>query len=268
MLYLVATPIGNLKDISLRALEVLKKCDYILAEDTRHSRILLDHYEITTPLKSYHQFNEKKREEELIVDLKKGLHIALISDAGTPAICDPGELLVKKCHVENIPVTSVPGPCAWVVALSLSSLSKEKVQFLGFLPQTEELLNRKLAEIVSFRGTSVFYEAPHRLFSTLQKIGQLDPQRILSLCKELTKTFEACLEGPCAALLEELEKKPPKGEWVVVVDGCGEVDTSLSPLDHVKHLEKAFSLSKAEAIKLAAELRGVPKREIYNLVNM
>jgi 16S rRNA (cytidine1402-2'-O)-methyltransferase len=156
MLYLVATPLGNLKDITLRAIETLKTCDYILCEDTRHSRFLLDEYQIDKPLKSFHQFNEKEMEDKVIADIKNGKEIGLISDAGTPGICDPGEALVQRCYAENLPFTAIPGPSAWVMALALCPFNKDHVQFVGFLPKKEEERKRILASTLTSTATSNF----------------------------------------------------------------------------------------------------------------
>jgi 16S rRNA (cytidine1402-2'-O)-methyltransferase len=259
MLYLIATPIGNLKDITLRALEVLKACDLILCEDTRHSKILLDEYEIRKPLKSFHQFNEKQMEDQIIEELKSGKEIAIISDAGTPGICDPGERIVQRCAAENIPITSIPGPCAWAVALSLCPFSKEQVQFLGFLSKKEEERKRMIA---TSTHTTIFYESPHRLTDTLQA---LPPQRKVCVMRELTKKFEEHRLGTALELLAHYQQNPPKGEIVVIVEGSPHDYSSLSAEDHVKFLEKEYNLSKGDAIKIAAELRGVPKRDIYRV---
>jgi 16S rRNA (cytidine1402-2'-O)-methyltransferase len=259
MLYLIATPIGNLKDITFRAVEILKSCDYILCEDTRHSQVLLKHYNIEKPLKSFHQFNEKSREEEIIADLKAGQTLAVISDAGTPGVCDPGEALVRRCRQEGLPVTAVPGPCAWVTALSLSRMSKEKAQFIGFLDLKE------LPYLLSYSGTTVCYEAPHRILSTLEAITKLDPQRQVCVMRELTKTYEECLEGTASELAAHFKQTPPRGEVVLLIAGHTLNFKELSEVEHVKALQAQFHLSLADAIKAAAELRGVPKRVIYNL---
>ncbi|HEX4840156.1 MAG TPA: 16S rRNA (cytidine(1402)-2'-O)-methyltransferase [Rhabdochlamydiaceae bacterium] len=264
MLYLVATPLGNLKDITLRALEVLKACDYILCEDTRHSRVLLEEYQIDKPLKSFHQFNEKEMEEKVTLDLKNGKEIALISDAGTPGICDPGEALVKRCYAENLPFTAIPGPSAWVMALALCPFTKEHVQFIGFTPKKEEERKRLLASTLTSSATTIFYESPHRLVDSLQA---LQPTRKVCIMRELTKKFEEHRLGTASEIAAYYEKNPPKGEIVVIVEGSSQDYSSLSPEEHVKFLEKEYAISTADAIKIAAELRGVPKRDIYNLIH-
>jgi 16S rRNA (cytidine1402-2'-O)-methyltransferase len=262
MLYLVATPLGNLKDITLRALEVLKGCEYILCEDTRHSRILLDEYQIEKPLKSFHQFNEKGMEDKVIADLKEGKEVALISDAGTPGICDPGEALVQRCYAENLPFTSLPGPSAWVMALSLCPFSKDHVQFIGFLPKKEEQRKRILASTLTSSATTIFYESPHRLVDSLQV---LQPGRKACVMRELTKKFEEHRLGTAAELANHYEKNPPKGEIVVIVEGTSQDYSVMSPQEHVNFLENEYNISTGDAIKIAAEQRGVSKRDIYNL---
>jgi 16S rRNA (cytidine1402-2'-O)-methyltransferase len=264
MLYLIATPIGNLKDITLRAIEILKVCDYILCEDTRHSRFLLNEYGVDKPLKSFHQFNEKEMEERVITDLKTGKEIGLISDAGTPGICDPGEALVKRCYAENLPFTAIPGPSAWVMALALCPFNKDHVQFVGFLPKKEEERKRLLASTLTSTATTIFYESPHRLVDSLQA---LQPARKACVLRELTKKFEEHRLGPAAELARHYEQNPPKGEIVVVVEGTTHDYSAMSSQEHVKFLEKEYNISTADAIKIAAELRGIPKRDIYNLIH-
>ncbi|MBS0648194.1 MAG: 16S rRNA (cytidine(1402)-2'-O)-methyltransferase [Verrucomicrobia bacterium] len=264
MLYLVATPLGNLKDITLRALEVLKVCDYILCEDTRHSKILLDEYGITKPLKSFHQFNEKEMEEKVIADLKQGKDIAMISDAGTPGICDPGEALVQRCYAENLSLTGIPGPSAWVLALALCPFSKEYVQFVGFLPKKEEQRKRLLAASLTSKATTIFYESPHRLVETLQA---LPPTRKTCVMRELTKKFEEHKLGAASELAHYYQQNPPKGEIVVIVEPKAQDYSELSPQEHVQFLEKEYHISTTDAIKIAAELRGIPKRDIYNTIH-
>ncbi len=266
MLYIVATPIGNLQDFSPRAVSVLESSSYILAEDTRHSRTLLDHYLIKTPLVSFHSFNEKSRENTVLEDLKSGKTLSLISDAGTPGICDPGEDLVRACREAKIPVSAVPGPCAFILALALSSFSKARVQFLGFLPSTQEKLKIALMQSLTFRGTSVFYEAPHRLLKTLETLAALDPSRRLSIHREMTKKFEECLEASAEEMLELFKKTAPRGEFVVLVEEEKEVPPHIPLALQVEKLQKTFGLSRADAIRTVAELNQIPKREIYNLL--
>lgn len=216
MLYLVATPIGNLEDITLRALNVLRECDYILCEDTRHSRRLLNHYEITKPLKSYHKFNEAKREEALVEDLQKGLTIALISDAGTPCFSDPGQRLVARCITEKLPVFPIPGPCAAVAALVTSGFPTEPFQFLGFLPRKKGQLTKKLEAILEAPITSICYETPHRICKVLDILVELAPDKEIVIGREITKKFEEFLRGSAVELLHRCKSKPLKGELVIL----------------------------------------------------
>ncbi len=268
MLYLVATPIGNLSDITYRAVEILKSCDYILCEDTRHSLHLLQHYSIQKPLKSFHKFSEASKEDEVITDLKNGRIIALISDAGTPGISDPGTRLVQRCVQEGVTVQSIPGACAAITALSASGLDTDIFQFIGFLPKKKQELRSLLQEIGAYKGTTVCYESPNRLEEVLKTIDELFPDKNLVVARELTKKFEEIQRGNASALLKYWEDKDIKGEIVLLIAGQTLTDTpdweSLSPEDHVNFLESTYKLSRNEAIKMAASLRGVPKRDIYN----
>lgn len=272
MLYLVATPIGNLSDITLRALEALKECDYILCEDTRHSLTLLNHYEIRKPLKSYHQFNESSQVERILTDLQDGKKICLISDAGTPGISDPGEILVKACIAAQIPLTALPGPCAAINAISCSGLPTERFQFMGFLPRKEGELRKILYEILSYHGTSICYESPHRLLDVLKLLNEIDPLRQLVVGRELTKRFEEFRRGTASELLLHWEKEALKGELVLLfspapADRSQNWET-LTPKEHVHWIETTYGLSTQEAIKIVADMRGVPKREIYKTIHL
>jgi 16S rRNA (cytidine1402-2'-O)-methyltransferase len=269
MLYLIATPIGNLSDISYRAVAVLQTCDYILCEDTRHSRYLLEHYGIHKKLHSYHQFNESKAEDEIINDLRLGLTLALISDAGTPLICDPGYRLIQRCLKEDLPYSALPGPCAALLALTLSGFNPDHFQFVGFLPKKETELKKMLAELLYYTGTSICYETPHRLQQTLKELSQSADQRLICVARELTKKFETLHRGTALELLEYFNKTPPRGEIVLLISGNKEATdfTHLSPEEHVAFLQKNYGLSLQEAIKMAAQLRGVRKKEIYNAVH-
>lgn len=271
MLYLVATPIGNLSDITLRAIEILKSCDYILCEDTRHSQILLRHYAIHKPLKSFHKFNESACEAAVLADLSAGKNIALISDAGTPGIADPGSNLVIKCVEQGLPVTAIPGACAAIAALSCSGLPTERFQFFGFLPRKASDLKKAIQEILFYPGTTICYEAPHRLLATLRVIQNLAPDRLLVLERELTKKFEEALRGTAQDLLTHWEERMVKGECILLIAGAGSEPNEnwedLSPKEHVAMLQEAHGLSLQDAIKLAAEMRGVRKREIYNIIH-
>lgn len=271
MLYLVATPIGNLSDITLRAIEVLKGCDYILCEDTRHSAYLLKHYTIVKPLKSYHKFNEASKLEAVIEDLKDGKTICLISDAGTPAIADPGELIVKHCIAANIPVQAIPGPCAAIQAMSCSGFPAAPFQFWGFLKRKENELKKELLAILSYQGTTICYETPHRLIKTLTLLQTLAPERALVVGRELTKKFEEFIRGTAQQLLTHWQSAPPKGEIVLLIGPPAEESNkdweNLTAEEHVQWVEETYQLRRKEAIKLVAELRGIPKRELYQKVN-
>lgn len=265
MLYLVATPIGNLADISFRAVDTLKTCDYILCEDTRHSRILLDHYGIKTALKAFHRFNEASVEETIIADLKKGKLIALISDAGTPLISDPGHELIARCRAEGIEITAIPGPCAAIEALILSGFVTEQFQFIGFLPKKEKELQRVLGQALFYPGTTIAYESPHRIERTLKHLTHIASQRKLSIARELTKMHEETLHGTAPELLGHFKKNPPRGEIVLLISP----PTKRVPLEHfslqelVEMLQKDLQLSKTEAIKMAAQMHHLSKKEVY-----
>ncbi len=270
MLYVVATPIGNLSDITYRAVEILKTCDYILCEDTRHSVVLLKHYEITRPLKSLHKFNEASQLSHIISDLQQGQKVALISDAGTPAISDPGERLVKECVNENITVIPIPGACAAIAALSSSGLDTSRFQFCGFLPRRAGERKRIMQEILTYPGTTICYESPNRLKDILALIAESDPARSVVVARELTKKFEEFMRGTAGELLTRLDQ-PLKGEIVLLISGRppqASMDwESLTPEEHVAMMQKTYSLSKQDAIKMVAQMRQVPKRDIYNKIH-
>ncbi len=267
MLYLVATPIGNLSDITFRAIETLSNCDYILCEDTRYSQRLLQHYKIHKPCRSFHKFNESKKEDPLIEDLKSGKKIALISDAGTPGISDPGEQLVKRCVDEKIQVISIPGACAAIAALSCSGFSTQKFQFCGFLPRTDQALKDALLEILDYSGTTICYESPKRLKDTLKAVIALAPSRRLAVARELTKIHEENICGTAEELLQRYDSEV-KGEIVLLIEGNPHnAETTwqkLTPEEHVKEVEETYNLSRRDAIKMVATLRGESKRNIYN----
>lgn len=272
MLYLVATPIGNLSDISQRALDTLSSSDYILCEDTRHTLPLLTHFNIKKPLHSFHKFNESFKEENIIDDLKSGKILALVSDAGTPGISDPGSQLVQRCIQENIRVISIPGPCAAITAITCSGLDTNRFQFFGFLPKKKSELKKTLQEILEYSGTTICYESPFRLLEVLQEIEKLDATRQLVVARELTKKFEELHRGTSKQQIEHWSTQTLKGEIVLLISGrTNSTDQNweeLTPEEHVHFLEKTYQLSRQEAIKMAAKMRGVPKRSIYNtLVN-
>jgi len=218
-LYLVATPIGNLEDITLRALRTLKECDVVAAEDTRRTGQLLKHFEISKPLLSYFQFNEAKRSEEIIGRLKRGEKVALVTDAGSPGISDPGERVVRAAVNAGLRVEAVPGPSALVAALTASGLSTEEFHFIGFLAHKSGQRRRKLEALKTFEGTLVLYESPYRIEKLLTELNEIFGDRQVVLARELTKKFEEFLRGTPAELLQTLAKRSLKGEFVVMMEG-------------------------------------------------
>src|SRR3954465_3618521 len=218
-LYLVATPIGNLEDITLRALRTLKECDVIAAEDTRRTGQLLRHFDISKPLLSYFQFNEAKRSEEILTRLARGEKVALVTDAGSPGISDPGERVVTAAITAGFRVESVPGACALVAAVTASGLSTEEFHFIGFLPHKSGPRRKQLERLRQFSGTLALYESPYRVSKLLEELKEIFPERQVVLARELTKKFEEFLRGTAAELLLLLEKRSIKGEFVVMIEG-------------------------------------------------
>ena len=218
-LYLVATPIGNLEDITLRALRVLKECDVVAAEDTRHSGQLLKHFGISKPMLSYFQFNEAKRSEEIIERLQRGEKVALITDAGSPGISDPGERVVQAARAAGLRVESVPGACALIAALTASGLPTDEFHFIGFLPHKSGQRRKQLEALKQFAGTLALYESPYRIEKLLRELNDVFPERQVVLARELTKKFEEFLRGTPGELIEVLKKRSLKGEFVVLVHG-------------------------------------------------
>jgi 16S rRNA (cytidine1402-2'-O)-methyltransferase len=216
MLYIVATPIGNLEDITIRALNTLKSSDYILCEDTRKSSILLNHYKIKKRLISFHKFNEKKREKKILEDLESGKNISLISDSGTPIISDPGLLLVKTCIEKNIKITSIPGPCSIITAITLSGIKNTPFQFLGFFPKKGR--DKEILKILSYRGLSIYFESAKRLLKILKIFQKKAPDLELTIARELTKKFEEIKKGKADQLIDHFTQKNPKGEIVFLID--------------------------------------------------
>lgn len=265
MLFLVATPIGNLSDFSYRAIETLRMCAYILCEDTRISARLLEHYQIQTPLKSFHLFSEAQKEDSIITDLKALKQIALISDAGTPAIADPGERLVKRCIEENIPVSVIPGANAIITALAGSGLLTVPFQFLGFFPRSGQERAKALMQLMEYEGTSIVYESPHRIASLVKTISKIDPRRQLVIARELTKKFEEYIRGGASELAETLPSTL-KGEIVLLIDRKKEENPYLErdPKEHVQFLIDQYGLTKNEAIKTVASLHQSSKQDLYN----
>lgn len=266
ILYIVATPIGNLEDITLRALRVLKEVDLIAAEDTRQTLKLLNHYEINKPLISYHRHNEETKSEILIEKLRNGENIALVSDAGTPGICDPGEEVIKKAIEDNIEVIPIPGACAMINALIVSGISTKEFEFLGFLPLNKKLRRQKLKEIENSSKTIIIYEAPHKMKTTLGDLKEILKDRKIVLARELTKIHEEFIRKSIDELLSEIDTI--KGEMILIIEG-NKIDTEecknfdeISLEDHYKLYEEK-GLNKKEIIKQIAKDRNVNKNEIY-----
>ncbi|MGN0256435.1 MAG: 16S rRNA (cytidine(1402)-2'-O)-methyltransferase [Chordicoccus sp.] len=271
-LYLVGTPIGNLEDISERALRTLREVDLIACEDTRTSGNLLRHFGITTPTTSYHKFNEEEKGDELIGRLLGGTDIALITDAGMPAISDPGESLVRKCHENGVVVTAAPGPTAVTTALALSGRATRRFAFEGFLPQENKEKAYVLGELKQETRTIVLYEAPHRLLKTLRELEEtLGGDRGITVTRELTKKFETVTPTTIAEAVAETELTPPRGEYVLVIDGksreemAAEQAARWETMDIPSHVAmyEAQGMSRKDAMKAAAKDRGVSRRDIY-----
>lgn len=271
-LYLVATPIGNLEDISLRALRTLKEADLIACEDTRQSLKLLSHFEIRKPLESYHEHNELTRAPELVLKMEEGARIALISDAGTPAISDPGHRLVALCLRHHIPVIPIPGPSAIVAALAAAGVPAEEFTFLGFLPARPAERRRALRKIATESRTLVFYEAPHRLRVMLEDALEILGNRHAAIAREMTKIHEEFLRGRVEELISDLAKKPPRGEITLLIgppeeelSGTAEKDrTARGALaKRVAEIERAEGVDRKTALKQAAKEFGLAKREAY-----
>ena len=263
LLSIVSTPIGHLDDLSKRALETLSSCDAILCEDTRRTSILLDRYGIRKPLTAYHKFTEKQLLEKILGELEAGRHLALVSDAGTPCINDPGQILVDACRLRKIPYTAIPGPCSLVQALVLSGFDTARFQFIGFLPKKG---SEALQCALSYPGVTIAFESPERLVSTLEDICAADPDRDTAVAREMTKTFEECRRDKASALLEHFRAHPPKGEIVLLV-GEGSPPDDLSPEELIQMLVDYHGLSLKEAVKQAAKLKNMPKRTLYNQIH-
>lgn len=272
VLYLVATPIGNLSDMSERALKVLSEVDIVAAEDTRNTGKLLAYFGITKPMISYFEHNKRERGEAILEKLKSGQSCALVTDAGTPAISDPGEDLVRLCAENGVTVTSIPGCCAVINALALSALSTGRFCFEGFLSTNKNERYERLNEIKNDTRTTIFYEAPHKLCKTLEDLYAVLGDRKISLCRELTKLNEEVLRTTISGAIEHYKDNSPRGEYVLVVEGCTKSQSedafwsSLSVEEHVLHYVNE-GLKKMDAIKSVAKDRGLPKNEIYKIVN-
>ena len=270
-LYLCATPIGNLQDMTPRVLETLREVDLIAAEDTRNSRKLMTHFQISTPMTSYHEYNKVEKAYTLIEKLNEGQNIALITDAGTPAISDPGEVLVRMCQEAGITVTSLPGPAALIVALTLSGLSTRRFCFEGFLPPDKKERKQILEELTGETRTIILYEAPHHLKATLKELYDALGERKITLCRELTKKFETVFPTTLEGALAFYEENEPRGEYVLVLEGKSlqqkkqeqqESFAEMSIEEHMKIYEDK-GVDRKEAMKLVAKERGISKRDVY-----
>ncbi|MBO4902807.1 MAG: 16S rRNA (cytidine(1402)-2'-O)-methyltransferase [Lachnospiraceae bacterium] len=271
ILFLCATPIGNLSDISMHVLDTLKEADLIAAEDTRNSIKLLNRFDIHTPMTSYHEYNKYDKAEELIRLMREGKNVALITDAGTPAISDPGEVLVRMCHEEGIRVTSLPGPCACITALTLSGLSTRRFCFEGFLPSGKKERKEILSQLSSEMRTTILYEAPHHLKNTLEQLEEALGDRKMALCRELTKKHEECIHTTLSEAVSYYKENEPRGEYVLVIEGADparkkemEQQAFLQmPIEaHMEYYQNQ-GMDKKESMKKVAADRGLTKREVY-----
>ena len=271
-LYLCATPIGNLEDMTFRAVRILKEVDLIAAEDTRNSIKLLNHFEIKTPMTSYHEYNKIDKAYQLVAKMREGKNIALITDAGTPGISDPGEDIVRICYEEGIPVTSLPGAAACITALTMSGLPTRRFAFEAFLPKDKKEHQAVLEELKTETRTIIIYEAPHHLVRTLQELSDtLGGDRRLTICRELTKRHEEKLQMTLTDSLSYYEVNEPRGEYVLIIAGRSREEMkkeeqagweALSLEEHMAHYESQ-GIDRKEAMKRVAKDRGVSKRDIY-----
>lgn len=271
-LYLCATPIGNLEDITFRVLNTLKEVDLIAAEDTRHSIKLLNHFGIKTPMTSYHEYNKIDKAVYLVGRLREGMHIALITDAGTPGISDPGEELVKRAYEAGIRVTSLPGPAALITGLTMSGLATRRFVFEAFLPVDKKERRMVLEELEKETRTIVLYEAPHHLLNTLKELLLVLGDRKITVCRELTKKYETVFQTTLEGAVSFYGDHPVKGEIVLVIQGLSRESIQLKErkkwedISISKHMEKYLleGMEKKEAMKAVAADRGISKREVYN----
>lgn len=270
-LYLCATPIGNLEDMTYRVVRTLQEADLIAAEDTRNSIKLLNHFEIKTPMTSYHEYNKIEKGKKLVEKLQSGMNIALITDAGTPGISDPGEELVKMCYESGIEVTSLPGAAACITALTLSGLSTRRFAFEAFLPTEKKEKQEILKELANETRTMILYEAPHRLIKTLKELRDTVGNRKITICRELTKKHETAFATTLEEAISYYESNEPKGECVLVLEGKSRTEIREEEISRweemsvEEHMEYYLSqgIEKKEAMKRVAKDRGVGKREIY-----
>lgn len=271
-LYLCATPIGNLEDITYRVVRTLNEVDLIGAEDTRNSIKLLNHFDIKTPMTSYHEFNKYDKAKQLVEMMKEGKNIAIITDAGTPGISDPGEEVVRQCFEAGIQVTSLPGPAACITALTMSGQKTRRFCFEAFLPKDKKEKVAVLEELKNETRTIIIYEAPHRLARTLKELREILGNRQLTLCRELTKKYEEADKTTIDQAIEKYNEKEPRGEYVLVIEGKSQEEIqeenkqkweSMTIEEHMEHYISQGN-DKKSAMKLVAKDRGVSKRDIYN----
>ena len=270
-LYLCATPIGNLEDITFRVLRTLKEVDLIGAEDTRHSIKLLNHFGIKTPMTSYHEYNKVEKAKYLVSLLQEGKNIALITDAGTPGISDPGEELVRQCYEAGIEVSSLPGPAACITALTMSGMATRRFAFEAFLPSDKKERAMVLAELAEETRTIVSYEAPHHLLRTLEELREQIGNRRITICRELTKKYEEAKQSFIDDMIDHYSLNEPKGEFVLVIEGKSfdekvkEEQESWLELTIAEHLDYYVNrgMNKKEAMKQVAKDRGISKRDVY-----
>lgn len=270
-LYLCATPIGNLEDMTYRVVRILAEVDLIAAEDTRNSIKLLNHFEIKTPMTSYHEYNKIEKGRKLIEKLQSGMNIALITDAGTPGISDPGEELVKMCYEAGIQVTSLPGACACITALTLSGLATRRFAFEAFLPSDKKEKQAVLKELIHETRTMIIYEAPHRLLKTLEELLETLGNRKITVCRELTKKYETAFATTIEDALTYYRENDPKGECVLVIEGKNPEDIRREEVAKWEEMEleahMAYyteqGISRKDAMKMVAKDRGISKRDVY-----
>lgn len=273
-LFLCATPIGNLEDITLRVLRTLEEVDLIAAEDTRNSIKILNHFNIKTPMTSYHEHNKVEKAHYLVNKMNAGTNIALITDAGTPAVSDPGEILVAACYQASIDVTALPGASACITALTLSGLSTKRFTFEAFLPKEKKARNAILASLTNEQRTILIYESPHHLQITLKDLYTALGQRRITVCKELTKKYEAIFQTTFTDAILYYKENPPRGEYVIVIEGKNSAEILLEnqqkwesiTLSEHMHYYEAQGCDSKESMKLVAKDRGISKRDVYKML--
>ena len=262
-LFVVGTPIGNLEDLSFRAQRILSEADIIAAEDTRHTKILLDHYNINTPLTSYHKFNVRAKTDNIVDMMKRGRSVALVSDAGMPGISDPGYELIKGAIKGGIEVTPIPGPSAGITALSVSGLTTDRFCFEGYLPKKKGERVKKLKELKSEDRTIILYEAPHRLLESLGDIRDVFGDRMTAIGRELKKKFEEVVCGDVSEVMSHFMKKKPRGEFVIIIEGNKEKEVNITEAAQLAKEMIKSGISKKDASKIVSKFFDVPKNTIY-----